>query len=103
MGPPLGSGGIIAEPSQRAPGMHASMGPPLGSGGIDDFQHIFCEGKYLLQWGHRLVAVESFTASVKFQFSPRLQWGHRLVAVESTGSAVCAPPTSRGFNGATAW
>ena len=100
MGPPLGSGGILlactvrplyrrfngatarsrwtltdghAQNIRRS----ASMGPPLGSGGIP-FTLDDAEALLRLQWGHRLVAVESFVRNGEDSAPPR-------------------------FNGATAW
>ena len=83
----------------------------------------------LLQWGHRLSAVETSLTSFRWKRLPKLQWGHRLSAVEtiprgqrrqalhlrasmgpppfgsgndSSGSAAPSS-TPTGFNGATAF
>ena len=102
MGPPLGSGGIGENSVSSKDEDCASMGPPLGSGGIKrciDNDNILSAASMgpPLGSGGILIGKQQLQCAVI-----RLQWGHRLVAVESWG-AVIEYLEGKGFNGATAW
>ena len=81
----------------------ASMGPPpFGDGNavsgatVEEFER-------LLQWGHRLSAMEMTIVQAEVGRGYELQWGHRLSAMETSKSGRARNITSSGFNGATAF
>ena len=85
--PPFGSGNNLPAISIAADLNRASMGPPpFGSGNAPCFSSILPRW-YMLQWGHRLSAVETSNVAVmRRRPSSVLQWGHRLSAVETCRS-----------------
>ena len=125
--PPFGDGKDRGVPGLGV-GVQASMGPPpFGDGkGLTPFSvHPVC---HMLQWGHRLSAMESRSATPASQsrwpcFNGAtafrrwkgilikgnaaapvvLQWGHRLSAMERRAARRGRPTTSTSFNGATAF
>ena len=60
------------------------MGPRLGWRGDGAEERFSDWDRYLLQWGHALVGVETFAYTPKGGREPKLQWGHALVGVETT-------------------
>ena len=80
-----------------------SMGPPpFGDGnkhGItaSDFVSL------ILQWGHRLSAMETLLCSIRHREATSLQWGHRLSAMETRNHPLMPPISIVTFNGATAF
>ena len=84
--PPFGDG--KPEPGQDLlRGGIASIGPPpFGdgkNGGCAGMLFYLC----LLQWGHRLSAMESLSSASRLAGNSSLQWGHRLSAMERMTSA----------------
>ena len=80
-----------ADPLRPCMDRLASMGPPpFGSGNSARYGGVNLAQWPVLQWGHRLSAVETSEwngQGVDGDWYPALQWGHRLSAVET---AICA-------------
>ena len=57
----------------------------------------------VLQWGHRLSAMESYQQRWHRRVGYVLQWGHRLSAMESLHRQMKSGSRDLGFNGATAF
>ena len=83
MGPPPFGDGNHAEGPVDAPGVVASMGPPpFGDGNVVKLSAAVTTT--LLQWGHRLSAMETVDTAATFSSGAKLQWGHRLSAMETS-------------------
>ena len=84
-------------------GVTPSMGPSPFSDGRKWHRFSFNSSHDILQWGHRLSAMEGCTAAkCGFQVWCALQWGHRLSAMEGTPRPKChISPVP--FNGAIAF
>ena len=85
MGPPPFGDGNLSWP-RFALLIHpsASMGPPpFGDGNVHSSPATGV-GMLVLQWGHRLSAMETTQAELDaHEASTQLQWGHRLSAMET--------------------
>ena len=81
-----------------------SMGPPPFGDGNAIAAALPNSITGLLQWGHRLSAMETRWTISGQSRSWCLQWGHRLSAMETTTSSTgVVTPTGSTFNGATAF
>ena len=128
MGPPPFGDGNWAHPHPAPEGRYLpSMGPPpFGDGNRCNCGATYCPSRtfngatafrrwklpptsnwrrsgLILQWGHRLSAMET-DEEVWRRWKPiNLQWGHRLSAMETGPGAGCHSVLHRSFNGATAF
>ena len=59
------------------------MGPPPFGDGNEPGYSGRCGGCVLLQWGHRLSAMETGRSTQPTEAARILQWGHRLSAMET--------------------
>ena len=98
--------GPTVRPSRKCASLNASMEPPpFGSGNraLTDANEVYA-ASCVLQWSHRLSAVETLEAPTLAIRAPYgLQWSHRLSAVETGRARGPDRRRLRRFNGATAF
>ena len=103
MGPPPFSDGNVQGGLEGDPPGDPSMGPPPFSDGNALTNTRAYTTWSILQWGHRLSAMETLWVAPTRVTESTLQWGHRLSAMETPQSPAARWLSRCSFNGATAF
>ena len=101
MGPAVDTAGNCVWKSYRLSRLIcASMGPAVDTAGNRGAIGFLAQGSRL-QWGQRLIPLETFDGVILVDPSTKLQWGQRLIPLETSPQKYRRSHRTGGFNGAS--